>query len=69
MLWHRCVVFSETQLGVNAYPPNPARPVLIYVAPDVESTVSPLLQTERSNVAYVVTEVLCHPLAVKVCQE
>jgi tRNA A37 threonylcarbamoyladenosine synthetase subunit TsaC/SUA5/YrdC len=62
--------FSEThqvlqRLSSKLWP----GPVLIYVALDTESTVSPLLQTERSNVAYVALRSPCHPLAVKVCQE
>jgi hypothetical protein len=62
--------FSEThqvlqRLSTKLWP----GPVLIYVALDVESTVSPLLQTVRGNVPFVALRSPCHPLAVKVCQE
>jgi hypothetical protein len=62
--------FSEThqvlqRLSAKLWP----GPVLIYVALDVESTVSPLLQTVRNNVPFVALRSPCHPLAVKVCQE
>jgi tRNA A37 threonylcarbamoyladenosine synthetase subunit TsaC/SUA5/YrdC len=62
--------FSEThqvlqRLSSKLWP----GPVLIYVALDTESTVSPLLQTERNGVSYVALRSPCHPLAVKVCQE
>jgi hypothetical protein len=62
--------FSEThqvlqRLSSKLWP----GPVLIYVALDTESTVSPLLQMERNNVSYVALRSPCHPLAVKVCQE
>jgi hypothetical protein len=62
--------FSEThqvlqRLSSKLWP----GPLIIYVALDTESTVSPLLQTNRNNVTYVALRSPCHPLAVKVCQE
>jgi hypothetical protein len=62
--------FSEThqvlqRLSSKLWP----GPLIIYVALDTESTVSPLLQTNRNNITYVALRSPCHPLAVKVCQE
>lgn len=62
--------FSEThqvlqRLSSKLWP----GPVIIYVALDLESTVSPLLQKRRNNITYVALRSPCHPLAVKVCQE